>query len=75
MVAGVGATAATQRLCDELPRSPAQLAVRAGCVALLGLSFGRTIRTFQVAADTGQCVRPRFIIPSAAVNGWGRITC
>lgn len=75
LVAGVGATAATQWLCDKLPRSPAQLAVKAGCVAVLGLYFGRIIRTFQLAADKGQCVRLRFIIPPAAVNGAWRIAC
>ena len=75
LVAGVGATAATQWLCDKVPKSPEQLAVRAGCVAVLGLAFGRIIRTFQVAADKGQCVRLRFIIPPAAVNGSWRITC
>ena len=75
LVAGVGATSATQWLCDKVPRSPAQLAVRAGCVGVLGLYFGRIIRTFQVAADRDQCVRLRFILPPAAVNGWWRITC
>ena len=75
LLAGVGATAATQWLCDKIPKSPAQLAVKAGCVAVLGLYFGRIIRTFQVAADNGQCMRLRFIIPPAAVNGAWRITC
>ncbi len=75
LVAGVGATAATKWLCDKVPKSPVQLALRAGCVGVLGLYFGQIIRTFQVAADKGQCVRLRFIIPPALVNGWWRISC
>jgi hypothetical protein len=75
LVAAAGATAATQWLCDKVPRSPVQLAVKAVCVGVLGLYFARIIRTFHVAADAGQCVRLRFIIPPAAVNGWWRIVC